>query len=99
MAYCAQIKALGYKVFSQLVSVTTYSDDDLVQMCRVVNEVEPYAVSMVDTYGLLEPDTLKHIHSVIDDNLKPGNQYRFSRSQQLPARVRQWTCLYFKARA
>lgn len=72
MAYCAQIKALGYKVFSQLVSVTTYSDDDLVQMCRVVNEVEPYAVSMVDTYGLLEPDTLKHIHSVIDDNLKPG---------------------------
>ncbi|MCR4689074.1 MAG: aldolase catalytic domain-containing protein [Saccharofermentans sp.] len=72
MAFCAEVKKLGYEVFSQLVSVTTYSDEDLVEMCKVVNEVEPAALSMVDTYGLLEPSSLLHIFSIIDDNLKPG---------------------------
>ena len=29
MEFCAQVKALGYKVFSQLVSITSYTDDEL----------------------------------------------------------------------
>jgi len=71
LEYCAQIKALGYKVCAQLVSVTTYSDEDLLDMVRQVNEVEPYAVGMVDTYGLLDPEKLLHIYDIIDRNLKP----------------------------
>lgn len=77
MDFCAQVKALGYEVFSQLVSVTTYSDEDLVSMCEVVNEVEPFALSMVDTYGLLEPDSLLHIYDIIDEHLKSGIRIGF----------------------
>ena len=69
MEYCRQLKELGYKVFSQLVSVTSYSEDELYEVVRLVNDVKPYAVSMVDTYGLLNPEELKHIMKIIDDNL------------------------------
>ena len=48
LAYCAEIKKLGYKVFAQLVSVTTYEDDEMMDLIRLANEVKPYAVSMVD---------------------------------------------------
>jgi len=72
MAFCAECKALGYKVFSQLVSVTSYSDEDLKELIELVNEVEPYAVSMVDTYGLLHPQDLLHYYEQLDKQVKPG---------------------------
>ena len=42
-------------MFSQLVSITSYSDEELMEVIKLANEVEPYAISMVDTYGLLQP--------------------------------------------
>lgn len=69
MEYCRQVKELGYKVFAQLVSVPSYSDDELLELIKLANEIKPYAVSMVDTYGLLDPKGLKHIMGILDDNL------------------------------
>lgn len=71
MEYCRQVKALGYKVFSQLVSVSSYNDDELREVVRLANDVEPYALSMVDTYGLLDPQALLHIIDIIHHNLNP----------------------------
>lgn len=71
LEYCRQVKAKGYKVFAQLVSVTTYSDDDFKKLIELVNDVHPYALSMVDTYGLLDPEHLSHIIHVIDSYLAP----------------------------
>lgn len=71
MAFCKQVKALGYKVFSQLVSVTSYTDNELREVIKLVNDCHPYAVSMVDTYGLCDAPTLAHIVSVIDAELAP----------------------------
>ena len=71
MAFCKQVKALGYKVFSQLVSVTSYTDDELREVIGLVNDCHPYAVSMVDTYGLCDAPTLAHIVSIIDKELAP----------------------------
>ena len=69
MAYCAGIKKLGYKVFSQLVSVTSYTGEELAELTGLVNEVKPYAVSMVDTYGLLNPRDMLHIYDILDENV------------------------------
>lgn len=66
MAFCAELKKLGYFVFSQLVAVTDYSDLELMELTELANEVKPYAVSMVDTYGLLKPDQMRHIYSLLD---------------------------------
>lgn len=77
MEYCRQLKEKGYKVFSQLVSITAYEDSDLLELIGLVNNVEPYAVSIVDTYGLLEPDTLIHYYEMLDENVKEGVRIGF----------------------
>ncbi len=68
--FCAELKKLGYKVFAQLVSITSYDDAELLDLVRLANKVKPYAVSIVDTYGLLHQDTLMHYFKVLNDNLK-----------------------------
>ena len=68
--YCAKVKALGYKVFVQLVSITSYNDEELQDLIKLANDIEPYAVSMVDTYGLLQKDSLLHYFYMLDEGLK-----------------------------
>lgn len=77
MEYCAALKEKGYKVFSQLVSITSYNDDELLQLIDLVNKVEPYAVSMVDTYGLLTPMDLLHYYEILDANVNDSIQIGF----------------------
>lgn len=72
VAFCGEIKKLGYKVFVQAVSITSYSDEELLELIELVNEMEPYAVSLVDTYGLLHQDSLLHYFSIMDEKVKPS---------------------------
>lgn len=67
LEYCAELKKLGYEVFAQLVSITSYSDEELMEVIKLVNEVKPYAVSIVDTYGLLHPRDLLHYYEILDE--------------------------------
>lgn len=71
MEFCAELKKLGYKVFAQLVSVTSYTDGELMELIRLANEIRPYAVSMVDTYGLMHQNNLMHYFTLLNDNLDP----------------------------
>lgn len=69
MEYCWELKKLGYKVFSQLVSISSYNDQEFMKLIELVNDVKPYAVSIVDTYGLLHPEDLLHYYGILDQNL------------------------------
>lgn len=69
--FCKQVKALGYRVFTQAVSITSYSDKEFLQLIDLVNELEPFALSVVDTYGLLHQNHLMHYIELMDYNLKP----------------------------
>lgn len=71
LEYCRKLKELGYKVFAQMVSVTTYTDEKLKEYAELVNSVKPYANSMVDTYGLLHQNQLMHIFHKLDEYLDP----------------------------
>lgn len=71
IVFCKQVKALGYKVFTQAVSITSYNDEELLELIGLVNDLCPYAVSMVDTYGLLHQNNLIHIFDIMDANLNP----------------------------
>ncbi|KSV57510.1 hypothetical protein ASU35_04840 [Acetivibrio ethanolgignens] len=77
MEFCKNVKALGYKVFSQLVSITSYSDEELLSLISLVNDVKPYAVSMVDTYGLLYPEDLFHYYNILEKNVLPDIRIGF----------------------
>lgn len=70
--FCRQVKALGYKVFVNAVSITSYSDRELLDLVDLVNDLEPYGLSMVDTYGLMHEDHVLHYFELLDYNLKPG---------------------------
>lgn len=71
LAFCGELKKLGYKVFAQLVSVTSYSDEEMLDLIRLANEVKPFAVSMVDTYGLMHQNNLQHYFELLNANLAP----------------------------
>ena len=71
LSFCASLKAMGYLVFAQMVSVTSYSDREMMDLIDQANEVKPYAVSMVDTYGLMHQNNLGHYFDLLDSNLDP----------------------------
>jgi len=68
--FCAELKALGYHVFVQAVSITSYNDEEFATLMDLVNKVEPYAFSIVDTYGLLHKNQLIHYFEMANDSLK-----------------------------
>jgi 4-hydroxy 2-oxovalerate aldolase len=69
LAFCEEIKNLGYKVFTQAVSITSYNDEELKELIDLVNRVKPFAVSIVDTYGLLHKDRLFHYYEMMNTYL------------------------------
>ena len=71
LVFVSELMKKGYRVFAQLVSITSYSDEELKDLIRIANEVKPFAVSMVDTYGLCHSDTLLHYMELLDNGLDP----------------------------
>lgn len=69
--FCKQVKAKGYKVFVQAVSITSYDDTTFHELLELVNGMEPYAFSLVDTYGLLHKGDLQRYLQMADEGLKP----------------------------
>lgn len=69
LEFLKQIKAKGYKIFVNPVSVTTFSDEEMISMIKKINAIEPYAVTIVDTYGLMHADKLLHYCDIMDEHL------------------------------
>ena len=69
IAYCREVKQLGYQVYVQAVSITSYSAREILDLIELVNELNPYALSIVDTYGLLHQENLMHYFELFNHNL------------------------------
>lgn len=67
--FCHEIKAKGYKVYTNPVSITTYSDREMLNLIELINGLKPEAMSLVDTYGLLHKDRLFRYFYLLDNNL------------------------------
>jgi 4-hydroxy 2-oxovalerate aldolase len=68
----AQIKEKGYKIFVNPVSITSYNDDDVSSLIEKINKIDPYTVSVVDTYGLMHSRELLHYFELFNKKLKSG---------------------------
>lgn len=68
--FCRQIKEKGYKLFINPVSVTTFSDEEMISLIEKINKIEPYAVTIVDTYGLMHADKVLHYCNIMNKHLK-----------------------------
>lgn len=71
LPFCRAIKEKGYKLFIQAISITAYSDLEMLEYIQKINEIKPYAFSIVDTYGLLDHRKLTNYFNLMNNNLDP----------------------------
>ncbi len=64
-----EVKSKGYDLFIQGVNSLAYSDDELIELIRVVNEIHPYSFGIVDTYGAMYPEDLERVFNLVNSNL------------------------------
>ncbi|MCR4891001.1 MAG: aldolase catalytic domain-containing protein, partial [Lachnospiraceae bacterium] len=69
--FCKALKTKGYLIGAQPVSVTGYTDDEMRELVKLMNELKPMAMYIVDTYGLLDRTHVLHIFELIDSLLDP----------------------------
>ena len=70
--YCQKIIELGYKCFVNLVNSDLYSDVEFVETISLFNEINPTALSIVDTFGVIKKKQFCRLVSLADNNLKEG---------------------------
>lgn len=68
--FCEQIKEKGYKVFIQAMVSLCYSDEEFLTMIRQINEFEPYAFYIVDSFGMMKGKDLIRLFYLVEHNLK-----------------------------
>lgn len=67
--YCRVIKEKGYKCFVQPVDILGYTDLELIELIQLINEVDPYCFSIVDTFGSMYQEDLHRVFEIINHNL------------------------------
>lgn len=67
---CRKVKEKGYKVFIQAMVSVSYTDEEFLDLIRSVNEVEPYAFYIVDSFGMMKKKDLTRLFYMVEHNLK-----------------------------
>lgn len=67
---CREIKNLGYKVFVQAMVSLSYTDKEFLDLISKVNELEPYAFYIVDSFGMMKRKDLTRLFYLVEHNLK-----------------------------
>lgn len=69
LAYIQKVQEKGYKVFVNPINIMGYSDEMILKLLKKVNALQPYAFSIVDTFGSMMKEDLQRIYSLIEHNL------------------------------
>lgn len=72
MKACKEIKRKGYKLYVQPVDILGYTDQELLELLELVNDIQPETISIVDTFGSMYQEDLHRIFLFINHNLLPG---------------------------
>lgn len=67
--YAAQIHAKGYQVCVQHVDTMGFSDEEIIDFIKKVNEFKPLAYSVVDTFGAMYEEDMLHYTGLADQYL------------------------------
>lgn len=59
----------GYEVFIQPMGTTAYTEIELLDLVVKINELNPYAFYIVDTFGSMHKRQLLNMFNIIDNNL------------------------------
>lgn len=70
--YCRRIKELGYVLFVNFVGTDLYSDKEFIEGIEKFNELQPFGVSIVDSFGLIKRKHFLRLVYLADNNLDPN---------------------------
>lgn len=71
------IVSKGYKLFIQPVDILGYSDKEIIEFIESINSIEPFCLSIVDTFGSMYLDDLHRVFEIISHNLNPSCRIGF----------------------
>ena len=67
--FCRKAQEMGYTVQFNPMDAISYTDDERVELIEKVNKVKPGSMSIVDTFGAMYIEDLKHIFMQMDSLL------------------------------
>ncbi len=71
-AYCKRIQELGYFISVNFVGTDLYSDKEFIEGIEKFNDLHPFAVSIVDSFGLIKRKQFLRLVYLADNNLAEG---------------------------
>lgn len=67
--YASKIQDKGYKVSINPINIMGYSDYEILEVIKHVNDFRPFQFTIVDTFGSMNRGRLRQIVDLIDNNL------------------------------
>ena len=67
--FCHKAQDMGYTVQFNPMDAISYTDEERAELIEKVNVVKPGSMSIVDTFGAMYLEDLKHIYTQLDDLL------------------------------
>ena len=71
-SYCEHIKAMGYMLFVNFVGTDLYTDMEFIEGIKRFNGLKPFAMTIVDTFGLIKRKQFTRLVYLADNNMEPG---------------------------
>lgn len=66
---CKAIKKKGYKIFVQAMVSLSYTDEEFLDLIHRVNDLNPYAFYIVDSFGMMKRKDLIRLFYLVEHNL------------------------------
>ena len=67
--YCKIVSNKGYRFICNPVNIMGYTDNELIELVKIVNELYPEQMTIVDTYGSMNISDLHRLYDIIENNL------------------------------
>lgn len=72
IAFCQSVKKKGYKLFVQPMVSLSYTDDEFLRLIDAVNQIQPFAFYIVDSFGIMKRKDLIRLFYMVEHNLNEG---------------------------
>ncbi len=74
LEYAKKVKSKGYDIYVQPASITDYNEVELIEMITLFKKLDPKAIYMVDTYGIIENSEFLYYYYIYKNHIE-GNQF------------------------
>ena len=77
LKFCSELQNKGYKVFVNSMATNSYTDNELLELIKQINKLNPYAYTLSDTFGCMQKKDIINTFKLADENLKQGIKLAF----------------------